>query len=64
VTLQARLKRWLLDKYARDEVVAFAREMLAEQVALNQRLMRESVERLMVIRHLRAQIDELQKEAK
>ena len=64
MTLQARLKRWLLDKYARDEVVAFAREMLAEQVALNQRLMRESVERLMVIRHLRAQIDELQKEAK
>jgi len=61
--LHPKLKRWLLDKYARDEVVAFARDMLAEQVALNQRLMRESVERLMVIRHLRAQIDELQKEA-
>jgi len=62
VTLQARLKRWLLDKYARDEVVAFAREMLAEQVALNQRLMRENAELIVHKHDLYNRIRELKKQ--
>ena len=62
MTLQARLKRWLLDKYARDEVVAFAREMVQEQVELNQQLLRENAELIVHKHDLYSRIRELKKQ--
>jgi hypothetical protein len=51
-----RFKRWLMDQYCRDEVVKFAREMVAEQVELNRRQMRENVELRLTLYDAREQL--------
>ena len=42
--LSVRFKRWLMDQYCRDEVVAFAREMVQQQVTETQKQLRENAE--------------------